>query len=127
MQPRHPLMMCGHTAEGTDKNGILICVTCYPLPASYVVDSRAHDLTNRRAKCAYHHAEDDSVPSDLNLPFFEFRGEGSADSVNFCKHCGYYKIVHDPTYYRYKALGHEFEPCGPFEYDRYYCGCRGWD
>jgi hypothetical protein len=28
----------------------------------------------------------------------------------------------NPTY-----VPHEFEPHGPYEYDRFYCGCHGWD
>lgn len=121
------LMMCGHAADGYATSGWPVCVTCYPAIESQVEDQRTIDLTGRRAKCAYHHNENDTVESSFNLPFFEFRGEGSRDSKWHCKHCFYYEPVHDPNYSHYKPLDHEFEAHGAFEYDRYYCGCRGWD
>ncbi len=63
-----------------------------------------------------------------NLPFFQFRGEGSEHGTHTCKHCGYYKVAHEKEPRPRNALWCEdFAPKGSHEYDEYYCGCRGWD
>jgi hypothetical protein len=68
-------------------------------------------------------------PSALELPFFEFRGEGSRAATDLCKHCGYALVAHTAEVMaRNKALKcTSFESHGAWEFDLYYCGCRGWD
>lgn len=61
-------------------------------------------------------------PSSGELPFFEFCGEGSRES-RICKHCGYAEIAH--TEKRVKCQ--RYEPKGDRGFDRFYCGCHGWD
>ena len=96
------------------------------------------NLEGREARCGC----GTTCPSSLDLTFFEFRGDGSALALVFCT-CGYHAVAHDPTAEhmarkegkstRYenimKRVGgvHEFTPRGAQEFDRFYCGCRGWD
>lgn len=84
-----------------------------------------NDLTNRKAICDCGRIE----RSSEDLPFFEFRGEGSRAAKITCKHCHYHDVAHTPeTMATNSALKcTNFEPHGPFEFDLFYCGCRGWD
>ena len=87
------------------------------------------DLSGRQARC---HGEL-VKPSSRDLPFFEFMGEGSRDATLSCKHCGYYKEAHEYSERRIhkepikETRDHTFEPHGPYEFDRFYCGHSGWD
>lgn len=89
------------------------------------------DLKGRFAKCGEHCAV---VESNINLPFFSFRGEGSQDAITICKHCHMHRMAHehdkrrcDPTSVVERGKCPGFEAQGAQEYDHYYCGCRGWD
>ncbi len=83
----------------------------------------APDLTSRTSLCAYCREE---APSSKDLPFFEFRGEGSSEATDICQ-CRYHRIAHGkPPKPGVKVCG-EFSPRGAVDYDRHYCGCRGWD
>ena len=63
------------------------------------------------------------VASSWSEAFFEFQGEGSREATLKCK-CGYYEVAHGKP--RTSAC-HKFTPKGTHEFDRYYCGCHGWD
>ncbi len=88
----------------------------------------------REARCSYCQTV---VPSRESLPFFQFRGEGSREATETCRVCRCYEIAHHPRTdgpeaYRGKipsVIGtpHPFEPHGAYEFDGYYCGCRGWE
>lgn len=79
-------------------------------------------LTGRVAHC-YCGTEKPSSPS---LAFFEFCGEGSPEAIRRCKHCAYFDVAHEgPVPARYNCPG--FEPNGPLDHDRFYCGHAGWD
>lgn len=83
-------------------------------------------LEGRQAKCPYCKTP---APSSNDLPFFEYRGEGSRDAMIGCKNCGYYAVAHTSPLPRHLA-GHvcgKFEPQGGMQFDSYYCGCKGWD
>lgn len=141
------LMECGHTANAVDSNtGKDVCVICIGIyPGADKIAKNQPWLEGRIAKCAYDHEnnphEDSRVPSSLGLAFFEYRGLGSRDSEDLCGHegCGYGKVAHVGPYLgswlknadgspNGRAISdHEFTPHGPWEEDRYYCGCRGWD
>ena len=125
-----PIMMCGHVANSkcSAKDGVVFdpaipsCVICDCIE----VDENAPDLQGRIARCAHCGKE---APSSLDLAFFEFRGEGSKEAAQVCKNCRFAKRAHikevmdrNPSL---KCV--DFIPHGPFEYDRYYCGCFGWD
>lgn len=75
----------------------------------------------RMAKCAY---GCNPVPSHQGLPFFEFKGEDSKEAKIVCKNCRYYDVAHGKGH---KQVCENFVPHGTFEFDSYYCGCRGWD
>ena len=81
-------------------------------------------VAGRMAKCTCGRTE----PSSPKLAFFEFCGEGSRDAVDICG-CGYHSVAHTPEVMaRNPALKcSTFKASGPREFDRYYCGCRGWD
>jgi hypothetical protein len=107
MSTRHPLMKCGHAAQGHDGEGNPVCVICWGITAGAdVVDDAPPNLTGRIARCAYYGKKANgrnmgcskcrrgnpcqcTVPSSPDLAFFE----------------------HKPN------LAH----------DKYYCGCWGWD
>lgn len=88
----------------------------------------------RMARCAHCLRTQPSSPS---LAFFQDRSEGSELAAKTCK-CGYYKVAHTKegmannvpsnrltVIEQGKCTG--FEPHGAWEFDGYYCGCRGWD
>ena len=107
------------------------------------------DLTGRMARCAYDPHTDATTghsgrydagpslrPSDEGLPFFEYLGPGSRFATETCGHCGYNLAAHDPatTLARDGKTAMQFagcpgfEPRGPADEDKYYCGaCWGWD
>jgi hypothetical protein len=85
------------------------------------------NLEGRKARCSYH----GEVDSDVNLAFFEYRGEGSFLGLHQCGNCRYYDIAHENhlNYHgnRTTCKCTDFVPIGSYEYDSYYCGCRGWE
>ncbi len=106
-------------------------------------------LEGRTAKCAYHGQKtstrgsygggnecnygqrDHKVctcvqPSSKELPFFEYCGPGSRQADELCKHCGYHKVAHDKADRSRQVCG-KFEPKGDTGFDKFYCGCAGWD
>lgn len=123
------LMACGHTAQGTDSNGNPVCVICVGLDAGATIPaSTVVDLTGRFAKCTYRHVEEDKVPSSTSLAFFEYRGPGSPRSQEICKNCKYHIKGHERSGMNNNLrICSNFEPIGPYEFDTYYDGCRGWD
>jgi hypothetical protein len=142
---REPVLMkCGCVAQGvrTMSRGVPIDP---PIPACLTHDciesaDSKPDLTGRMAKCTYSHAnpkgrqrpEKSPVPSSFDLAFFEYCGEGSREATELCK-CGYHKVAHEknggkcPANSRTKPPSRKFTPKGPQEFDRFYCGCFGWD
>lgn len=116
------LMKCGCVSQGvmTAIKGVMLDK---PIPACVVHDcsepaDAKPDLTGRTATCSGHAPK----PSSFDLAFFEFLGAGSRNATEICK-CGYTKIAHDNGRVKCK----QFIARGPAEFDRYYCGCRGWD
>ena len=79
------------------------------------------ELEGRGARCSCGRI----YKSAHNLPFFQFRGEGSEAATSTC-HCGYYAVAHTDSA-RHPITDHQFEARGAYEFDEYYCGCRGWD
>ena len=124
-----PMLKCGHAANGTcsNKGGIHYdppvpcCVICSCIEVTNVTFS----LEGRKAKrCTEASIRDSST----NLAFFEYRGAGSKAATQSCKGCGYHKIAHKPDRMnRSKRVCTNFQPHGAWEFDLYYCGCRGWD
>ena len=132
--PSKPMMKCGHTANAKravdqERNEwIPACAIC-----DCTEQTEMPNLENRQAICC---GKDSIRPSSDHekLAFFEFRGEGSKDAVSICKNCRYALIAHDRKKlaenqgkHHLKDVCDNFQPQGPQKYDRYYCGCRGWD
>lgn len=133
------LMKCGHESQATyqatkDSPVQDSCVICWD---PHTTDWRAPednkpDLTNRQAQCSCGRTR----PSDPDkLAFFEYRGPGSKIAARACKHCGFYEEAHSTGFWN-KSNGdlsllsprfHAFKPHGPYDFDEFYCGCRGWD
>lgn len=108
---------------------------------------RNADLTGRTARCAYFGGKakyartadgkcDSQQPSSWELAFFEFKGEGSKDALESCGKCGFHQVAHTkegvagnvrPTTVIEDGKCDGFVPKGPQEFDRFYCGCWGWD
>jgi len=80
---KHPLMKCGHVAQGENSEGKPCCVICFPDVESQIVDEEAPDLTGREAKCSECGR---IVPSSYDLPFFEHRPDHEFDDYyNGCR------------------------------------------
>ncbi len=91
----------------------------------------------RRARCAYYSGCGVEAASGPRLAFFEALGPGRTDDE--CRVCHYKEIAHErfsgrlmdgvaagrwprgvvPHSFVARTEGHP--------YDRFYCGCRGWD
>jgi len=121
------LLNCGCRANSINQNRDPSCTTHVGLMELHPVESP--NLKNRKAKCQC----GKTVDSSLSLAFFKFRGENSPDSINHCKNCGFYKSVHTAdNFYQNTSMVNphickNFVPHGIYDYDIYYCGCRGWD
>lgn len=103
----------------------------WPEPTEWRWKPEKGPLAGRVARCSCGKAE----LSSPKLPFFEFCGAGSREAAEVCM-CGYNQLAHDPEFTKRncekrtvveqgKCLG--FLARGPRKYDRFYCGCRGWD
>lgn len=85
-------------------------------------------LTDRmaRCQCGETNPSDQAAPGFKDLPFFEFRGEGSSAAA-ICK-CGYAEVAHGcERDLKARFTCGTYEPRGAQEFDGFYCGCRGWD
>lgn len=87
-----PMMACGHSANATTgPDNTPCCVICAGDPKSVQI-IKAPSLTNRLAKCG---SCDNKTESSTGLAFFEYKGEGSNESITKCV-CGYHRIAHLP-------------------------------
>lgn len=102
----HPLMKCGHAANGTSEDGSPVCIICVMGgsndPAKQIADPV--DLTGRTARCAFY-------------------GGGAVGDHN-CGPCRGRKCdCEKPSSTDLAFFGHNPKS----QYDNFYCGCRGWD
>lgn len=128
------MMKCGHAANATDSTGRPSCAMCIGIhPGADVIDPSFPDLGGRQAQCSCKRLK----PSSATLPFFEYCGPESKEATESCT-CGYFRVAHEPqgmagnvpsnrktVIEQGKCSG--FVSRGPREFDRFYCGCRGWD
>lgn len=126
------LMNCGCAGMAKHNNahdgleaGHPSCVTHIPAKAACEI-ATAPSLEGRFAKCGNGCPV---VPSSVGLAFFEYLGPDSPASKQNCAQCGYYESAHkrDGDKPRFADVCLNFRPHGPYKFDRYYCGCRGWD
>jgi hypothetical protein len=86
-------------------------------------------MSERQARCSCGKTRPSSERD--RLPFFEDRSESSRQARIACKICRAYAMAHEPredgSFPSVIGKPHAFEPHGAFEFDLYYCGCRGWD
>jgi hypothetical protein len=119
-----PMMGCGHRQNARTGDGRPACAICTGTDPLALVVVQDPSLEGRLARCMCGNTRPSIESEDGSLAFFEFRGEGSPKAKQMCKHCRYYEVAHRPE------KNHDcktFEPHGAFEFDEYYCGCRGWD
>lgn len=72
---------------------------------------------------------------DCNEDTLSYIGQtmGSPNKIWMCGECGVLSSDEEvrghrrPTPMNLRVKQHDFEPRGSNEYDRYYCGCHGWD
>lgn len=77
-----PLMKCGHSAQGRDAKGNPVCTCCYGIKSGATeIAEVVPNLVDRKAKCGYCNT---TVPSDVDLAFFESRPTLDKDSF----YCG---------------------------------------
>lgn len=118
------MMACGHSANAVNmKTGEPSCAYCVGLTPNAEIRAETPNLEGRMARCGCGR----TVPSSLDLPFFEWRGDGSYEATHSCKHCGYFESAHKTGKPHLKHCEHDFEPRGDFGLDAYYCGHAGWD
>lgn len=128
------LMQCGDRANascGTAHFGLEAghpsCVIHAFSQQACTVAPSVPSLEGRQSKCAYNCGS--IQPSSLDLAFFEYLGPNSPASRQNCKKCGYFDTAHvrkeGQAHNRHVCL--TFVPHGPYDFDKYYCGCKGWD
>ena len=119
------ILTCGCAANATDQDGNPSCAVHAGLADTSPAEVQP-SLEGRTSKCTYC---DRKAPSSTQLPFFEYKGPGSESSRNNCRNCAYAEVAHTPEVMakndRLKCVN--FVPHGPYEFDRHYCGCRGWE
>lgn len=99
------------------------CTTHFDLPGG-VHPVAPPNLEGRKARCICGRIE----TSSIDLAFFEFRGPGSRAGNATCKNCRYHDVAHTPEKRaKNKYICDNFESIESFEFDSFYCGCRGWD
>lgn len=118
------MMLCGHAANSIDGNGDPSCAICACLGLAGNRPIVTPSLEGRKAKCFEGCLRRDS---NTELAFFEYLGPDSPAAINRCKHCGFYEEAHTKEKPPMECRSHKFEPHGAYEFDSYYCGCRGWD
>ena|ERR1051325_4234570 len=127
------LLECGDVAHATCRSEHFglpanhpCCVIHAVSEAACTPAAQSPNLEGRQARCSL---KCKIVRSSLNLAFFEFRGEGSPAAREHCAKCGYYEVAHNPQEGRPRGAGVclNFVPHGAYEFDKYYCGCCGWD
>lgn len=100
-------LACGCTANAVDANDNPTCVIH---GCKEIVEEP--NLENREARCSCGNI----VPSSVDLPFFEFRGEGSRLATTMCGICGMSDTAHRKQEHKFAASGHMFSPKGAFQY-----------
>ena len=114
------IMKCGHAPNAIDGEGNPACVICFgSIEAKTIIEIELE--LGRKAQCSIC---DKVVDSREHLPFFRYRGKASYEALHKCK-CGYYDVAHGREGSMCKC--DKFVAHGEYEYDEYYCGCRGWD
>jgi hypothetical protein len=122
------MMQCGHAANAK-REGHPCCVICVGIDPGATIVAEAPDLTGRLARCSCGAIS----PSEFGLAFFEYRGPGSRKAEQTCGSCGFSIKAHsqDDTRTTMNVIARgkceAFVPHGSYEYDDFYCGCRGWN
>lgn len=104
-----PLMKCGHTANAKDGEGNPVCAICAVLvPGWNEVDENPPSLAGRLARCTYYGSHN---PNHGHGPIY-----GGCECKGYC-HCETASAPELPF----------FRPEPEADFDRFYCGCKGWD
>ena len=124
------ILACGHSSYVLEHEKPY-CAIDFPEPESVTI-METPNLSGRKAKCSFASSPNHKPPvdSEIDLPFFEYKGPDSFRGRITCKNCGFYEQAHGGDkrrYYPENRICDNFESVGAFEFDEYYCGCRGWD
>ena len=109
-EPLHPMMKCGHAAQGThhlpDGTDEPCCIICFGIhPGANVIDDAPPSLEGRMARCSYY---------------------GKPPRRNECDKCrsgGTCQCERPSDPERLAFFQHHPDR----QYDEFYCGCHGWD
>uniref|UniRef100_A0A6M3IUC1 Uncharacterized protein n=1 Tax=viral metagenome TaxID=1070528 RepID=A0A6M3IUC1_9ZZZZ len=105
------MMKCGHSANGKRKIGNIwtdCCLICIGLdPKAKIIDEAPPDLNERKARCSYF----DSIPKGRN---HESNYGCKRGNPCLCEQSSSDKL----PFFEHKPNN---------EYDKFYCGCWGWD
>ncbi len=103
-----PMMKCGHAANATrSSDQAPVCVICLGKPEAVEVDTDAPDLSERQAVCSYSGPDSNEGRHSVGMP-----GRG-------------YQVTPYPVPSVPQLAFFKHEP--DKKYDRYFCGCWGWD
>ena len=83
--------------------------------------TRTEHLPNRESAELYVKADIKSLLSSKGIPFSSGEHKGEIATKIYEAKIGYIK---GPLP---SGRNHDFVPHGPYKYDSFYCGCRGWD
>lgn len=140
-----PMMKCGCAGQASRVNADGSRTPACIIHECYEVADAKPDLSGRKARCAYYGSQTArrgsygggnecnygqsnaprctcEQPSAASLPFFEYCGPSSTEATK-CK-CGYFESAHKPNSH---CKCKQFAPKGDQGFDRFYCGCHGWD
>lgn len=108
------MMKCGCAAQGTDGHGNPVCVVHSGLKEGWnIVDENPPDLANREARCFYYGKKNSGRQYG---PIYPKKRTGD---------CGHHAICTCSASSSPSLPFFEYLPDKP--YDKYYCGCWGWD
>lgn len=132
----HPMMKCGHAAQGTHSpGGGPCCVICSPDPEAYEIAEIQPDLTGRIARC--HCGRE--MPSSFDLAFFEYGGDARSAPKEVLDHRNQLLQILNGKWRPREEREELLKTLGPqikeanrqlklqATCDSYFCGCDGWD
>lgn len=98
--------MCGNAANAVDSSGNPCCAICAGIDAGSNVIAPQPDLTGRKARCGYYGGTGAASRHKHEGPC---RGGQCLCEMDSSPHLAFFEHLPDK------------------EFDRYYCGCWGWD
>lgn len=76
------------------------------------------NLEGRYARCTC----GSTRPSEPDMGYFEYRGDGSRAAIEYCAYCGHTEASHDSGMAFKDGYCGGFTPRGAMDYDSFFCG-----